>query len=279
MQLVIYNRRGHEDERLLKHCYASRTWVYIIGLLLVGYLSTEAVVVAHAIFRSDKSIFNVAWFGAIEGREEKWLNIKVRKGFKYVQCTATQCLFSNKNGFLCAQSLHVAFQIIGSWTSRAKKSAFPLQFAMKLYSPKVLSIQKLGANNLKINLSMNKKIFLVQLLYDNCFSSRLKVQRMLKTFLLRGDIDFRFFSLFSFLISALSTQVSADEDVDPIYGNISWFHFNASSGSSEKEQHLETWQSHHPVTIVVLCVIYGCLSLTAFFGNVLVIWIICKTMI
>ncbi len=44
----------------------------------------------------------------------------------------------------------------------------------------------------------------------------------------------------------------------------------------EEEDQLETWQHHHPATIVVLCFIYGMLSLTAFVGNVLVIWIICK---
>ena len=36
------------------------------------------------------------------------------------------------------------------------------------------------------------------------------------------------------------------------------------------------YQNHHPVTIVFLCVVYGFLSLTAFLGNAMVIWIICK---
>ncbi len=33
-------------------------------------------------------------------------------------------------------------------------------------------------------------------------------------------------------------------------------------------------QQHHPATVAVLCSIYGLISLTAFAGNALVIWII-----
>ena len=36
------------------------------------------------------------------------------------------------------------------------------------------------------------------------------------------------------------------------------------------------YQHHHVAVIVFLCCVYGLLSLTAFFGNVMVIWIICE---
>jgi hypothetical protein len=34
------------------------------------------------------------------------------------------------------------------------------------------------------------------------------------------------------------------------------------------------YQTHHPAVIVVLCILYAILSLIAFTGNALVIWII-----
>ena len=34
------------------------------------------------------------------------------------------------------------------------------------------------------------------------------------------------------------------------------------------------YQTHHPVVVVFLCIVYAVLSLVAFAGNALVIWII-----
>ena len=36
----------------------------------------------------------------------------------------------------------------------------------------------------------------------------------------------------------------------------------------------EAYQTHHPAVVVFLCVVYAALSLVAFSGNALIIWII-----
>ncbi|XP_059096969.1 RYamide receptor-like isoform X2 [Tigriopus californicus] len=49
---------------------------------------------------------------------------------------------------------------------------------------------------------------------------------------------------------------------------------NSSMGEIETTKQISQYQSHHIGTVVLLCLIYGLISLTAFVGNVLVLWII-----
>ena len=47
--------------------------------------------------------------------------------------------------------------------------------------------------------------------------------------------------------------------------------------SSEDVSYGNEYQQHHVATIITFCLIYGMISLSAFLGNVMVIWIICKS--
>ena len=39
------------------------------------------------------------------------------------------------------------------------------------------------------------------------------------------------------------------------------------------------YQTHHPAVVVFLCIVYAVLSLVAFAGNALVIWIVCEFLV
>ena len=49
------------------------------------------------------------------------------------------------------------------------------------------------------------------------------------------------------------------------------------SSENQTVTEVSQYQEHHLVTIVLLCSIYGLLSLTAFLGNMALIWIICES--
>ena len=51
------------------------------------------------------------------------------------------------------------------------------------------------------------------------------------------------------------------------------------SSENQTVTEVSQYQEHHLVTIVLLCSIYGLLSLTAFLGNMALIWIICESIL